>query len=91
MNCVNAEERVIQTYKNHLIARLSSTDQSFLLILWDALITQVNIPINLLRNSRISTLLSAHAQIFGQFNCNATPLTPPGCKCVAHDMCYKNP
>ena len=38
-----------------------------------------------MRNSRINPKLSAYAQLFGQFDYNATPLAPPGCKCIIHD------
>jgi len=57
----NLAERAIQTYKNHFIAGLSSTDPSFPLILWDTLIPQANITLNLLRSSRINPKLSAYA------------------------------
>ena len=81
----NLVERAIQTYKNYFVASLSGTDPSFLLILWDSLIPQANITINLLRSLQINPKLLAYAQIFGQFDYNATPLAPPGCKCIVHD------
>ena len=75
----------MQTHKNHFTVGLSRTDPSFHHILWDTLIKQSNITINLLRNSLINLKLSAHAQIFGQFNYDSTPLAPPGCKCAIHE------
>lgn len=44
----NAAERSIQTYKNHLIAGLSTTPTQFPIHLWDLLIPQANLTINLL-------------------------------------------
>ena len=80
----NAAERAIRAYKNYLMPGLSGTYPSFTVILWETLIPQAKITINLLRNSRANTKLSACAQIFGQFDCNKTPLAPPGCKWVLH-------
>ena len=46
----NLAERAIQICKNHFIAGLSGADPSFPIILWDTLIPQANITINLLRD-----------------------------------------
>ena len=81
----NSAERAIQTFKNHLISGLCSTDPNFPLHLWDKLIPQSLITLNLLRGSRINTSLSAYAQVFGQYDFNATPMAPPGCHVVVHE------
>ena len=81
----NAAERAIQTFKDHFIAGLSSTDPQFPLHLWDKLIPQALLSLNLLRASRVNPQLSAHAQIHGQFDFNATPIAPPGTHVVIHD------
>ena len=44
---VNAAKRAIQTYKNHFISGLCSTDPSWPLQLWDQLTTQATITLNL--------------------------------------------
>ena len=44
----NAAERSISTYKDHLIAGLSICDPSFPLHLWDRLIPQATLTLNLL-------------------------------------------
>jgi hypothetical protein len=59
--------------------------QSFPLHLWDRLIPQAEISLNLLRGSRINPKLSAWAQIHGNFDFNRTPLGPPGTRVLAHD------
>jgi hypothetical protein len=81
----NAAERAIRTWKNHFIAGLCSTDQNFPLHLWDRLLPQAMISLNLLRGSRINPKLSAYAQVHGAFDFNRTPLAPPGTKVLVHE------
>ena len=81
----NAAERAIRTFKNHFIAGLSSTDPNFPLYLWDLLLPQAEMSLNLLRGSRINPKLSACAQVFGQYDYNRTPIAPPGTKVVVHE------
>ena len=66
----NAAERAIRTFKNHFIAGLTSTDPAFPLHLWDRLIEQAALTLNLLRRSHINPRLSAYAQLNGQFDFN---------------------
>ena len=80
----NAAEKAIQTFKDHFIAGLSSTNPSFPIAHWDKLIPQANITLNLLRPSRLNPSLSAYHQIFGAFDYNKTPLAPPGMEVLAH-------
>jgi hypothetical protein len=80
----NKAERAIQTFKNHFIAGLSSVDLKFPLHLWDKLLEQALITLNLLRPSRVNPRLSAYHQIHGMFDYNRTPLAPPGIKILAH-------
>ena len=47
----NAAEQAIRTWKNHFITGLCTTDPNFPLFLWDTLVQQANITINLLRAS----------------------------------------
>jgi hypothetical protein len=57
----NNAERTIQTFKNHFIAGLCSVDPNFPLMLWDKLLHQATITLNLLRKSRINPRMSAYA------------------------------
>ena len=84
MHRANSAERAIRTFKNHLTAGLCSTDPSFPVNLWEKIIPQAVISLNLLRASRINPKLSAYAQIFGQFSYNATPIGPPGTHVLVH-------
>ncbi|KAI2502091.1 Reverse transcriptase (RNA-dependent DNA polymerase) [Fragilaria crotonensis] len=80
----NAAERAIRTFKNHFIAGLCSVDKNFPLHLWDKLLPQAELTLNLLRGSRLNPKLSAHAQMHGHFDCNRTPLVPPGIRVLVH-------
>ncbi len=80
----NAAERAIQTFKNHFLAGLASTDSTFPISEWDRLLPQAQLTLNLLRNSRVNPKLSSHAYLFGNFNFNASPLAPPGIKIAIH-------
>jgi hypothetical protein len=81
----NAAERAIRTFKNHFIAGLCSTDKDFPLHLWDRLLPQALLTLNLLRGSRINPQLSAQAQVHGAFDYNRTPLAPPGIRVLVHE------
>ena len=80
----NQAERAIRVFKNHFIAGLCSTHHDFPLHLWDRLLPQALITLNLLRTSHINPKLSAQALIFGLFDFNRTPLAPPGTKVLIH-------
>jgi hypothetical protein len=80
----NAAERAIRTFKNHFIAGLCGVDKNFPLHLWDKLLPQAELTLNLLRGSRINPKLSAHAQMHGNFDFNRTPLAPPGIRVLVH-------
>jgi len=80
----NAAERAIRTFKNHFIAGLCSVDKNFPLHLWDKLLPQAELTLNLVRGSRLNPKLSAHAQLNGTFDFNRTPLAPPGIRVLVH-------
>ena len=50
---VNAVERTIQTFKDHFVSVLATTDSEFPLQLWDRLTQHVEMTLNLLQPSRI--------------------------------------
>jgi hypothetical protein len=58
---LNAAERAISTFKEHFVAGLSSVDPSFPMHLWDRLLPQAEITLNLLWTSRLHPQLSAAA------------------------------
>jgi hypothetical protein len=78
-------ERAIRTFEEHFVARLSSVEPSFPLHLWDRLLPQAEITLNLLRISRLHPQLSAAAHFHGLVDYNKTAFAPPGCKIIAHE------
>ena len=81
----NAAERAIQTFKNHFISGLCTTDANFPFQLWNHLATQAEITCNILRRSRINPTVSAYEQFHGRkYDWNAHPLAPPGTRAVIH-------
>jgi hypothetical protein len=73
----NSAERAIRSFKDHLIAGLCSTDKSFPMHLWDRILPQAVITLNMLGTSRINPKLSAAIHIFGQYDFNRAPMAHP--------------
>ena len=57
---------------------LCLTDPQFPIYLWDQLIPQCQITLNMLRRARTNPKLSEYQALEGTFDFNATPLAPPG-------------
>jgi hypothetical protein len=81
----NSAERAIISFKDHLIAGLCSTDKSFPMHLWDRLLPQAVITLNMLRTSIINPKLSAATHIYGQYDFNTAPMAPQGTRSIAHE------
>jgi hypothetical protein len=81
----NSAERAIRSFKDHLIAGLCSTDKYFPMRLWDRLLPQTVMTLNMLRTSRLNPKLSAATHIFGQYDFNRAPMAPPGTRIIAHE------
>ena len=79
-------ERAIRTYKNHLIATLSTTAPDFPLNLWDKLLPQIEICLNHLLPYKPNPTVSAYAGIRGgPHDFRAHPIAPLGTKVLIHD------
>jgi hypothetical protein len=85
----NDAERAIRTFKEHFVAGLSSVDPTFPLYLWDRLLPQAEITLNLLRTSRLHPQLSTAAHFHGLVDYNKTSFAPPGCKIIAQEKPVK--
>jgi hypothetical protein len=85
----NAAERAIGTFKEHFVSGISLVDPSFPLHLWDRLLPQAEITLNLLQTSRLHPQLSASAHFHGLIDYNKTSFAPPGCKIIAHEKPVK--
>ena len=83
---VNAAKRAIQTFKNHMISSLGSTDSKWPMQLWDQLTTQAIITLNLCRVSRREPTKSAYHSLHGQrYDWNAHTMAPPGTRAVVYE------
>ena len=81
----NTAERAIQTFKAHFLSILAGIDISFPNYLWDKLLPQTELTLNLLRQATIAPSLSAWEAFHGAFNYDATPLGPMGCPVIIHN------
>ena len=80
----NRAERAIRTFKDHFLAILAGVDPSFPPYLWDLLLPQAELTLNLLRQSSINNKISAWEFFHGPFDFNKTPLGPVGCRVLIH-------
>jgi hypothetical protein len=64
---------------------MCSTDKYFPMHLWDRILPQAVMTLNMLRDSRISPKLSAATHIFGQYDSNRAPMAPPGTRIITHE------
>ena len=82
----NRAERAIRDFKNHLIAMLATVHPSFSLDLWDELLPQANLTINLLRPFGPDPTRSAYAGIHGSnYDFRAHPIAPCGTQVLIHE------
>ena len=89
MNWRNAAERAVRTFKNHFIASLCTVDPLFPFYLWDRLLPQVTMTLNMLWRSRLNPGISAYEQVNGIHNFERTSLAPLGCKVQIHEKPHK--
>jgi hypothetical protein len=81
----NIAEVAIKTFKQHFISILSGVDDSFPMKLWDRLLLQAELTLNLLRQSNTTPTISAYAHLYGPFDYNRMPLAPLGCPVQIHE------
>ena len=66
------------------MAILAGVDSKFLAYLWDLLLPQAELTLNLLRQSLINPRISAWEFFQGPFDFTKTPLAPIGCRVQIH-------
>jgi hypothetical protein len=81
----NASECTICAFKYHLIAGLCSTDKAFTMHLWDRLLPQAILTLNMLSKLRINPKISAASNLYGQYEYSRAPMAPPGTILIAHE------
>ena len=80
----NISEQAIRTIKAHFISVLAGVDPTFPKFMWDNLLVQTELTINLLRQATLNPSMSAWEYFNGAFDFTATPLVPIGCKLIIH-------
>eukprot|EP00804_Cyclotella_cryptica_P021690 CCRYP_018272-RA/>CCRYP_018272-RA protein AED:0.40 eAED:0.40 QI:0/-1/0/1/-1/0/1/0/288 len=81
----NAAEVAIRNFKSHFLSILAGVADDFPMKLWDKLLPQAEITINLLRQSNATPTVSAYAHLNGPFDYNKMPLAPMGCSVQVHE------
>ena len=74
----------IRNFKCNFLSILAG-DVDFPLQLWDKLLPQTKITLNLLRQSNASPTISAYAHLCDPFDYNKMPLAPLGCNVQIHE------
>ena len=74
----NIAEKAIKTWKSHAIGVFSGMDSKCPLFLWDLMLEQLDMQINMLRQSNVTPKISAYAHLRGQHDFNRHPLAPLG-------------
>jgi hypothetical protein len=85
----NAAEVAIRNFKAHFLSVLAGTAENFPPSLWDRLLPQTEITLNLLRQSNATPTVSAYAHLSGPFDYNKMPLAPMGCEVQIHEKTDK--
>eukprot|EP00804_Cyclotella_cryptica_P001782 CCRYP_018594-RA/>CCRYP_018594-RA protein AED:0.21 eAED:0.21 QI:0/-1/0/1/-1/1/1/0/556 len=81
----NAAERAIRTFKAHFLIVLAGINPAFPNYLWDKLLPQTELTLNLLQQSTLAPAISAWEAFNGPLNYDATPLGPMGCPVIIHN------
>jgi hypothetical protein len=85
----NAAEVAIRNFKALFLSVLTGVSNNFPPSLWDWLLPQTEITINLIRQSNATPNVSAYAHLSGPFDYNKMPLAPMGCNAQVHEKTDK--
>jgi hypothetical protein len=81
----NAAEVAIRNFKAHFLSVLAGVADDFPLTLWNRLLPQTEITLNLLRQSNATTTVSVYAHLSWPFNYKEMPLALMGCAAQIHE------
>ena len=81
----NVAERAIRTFKARFLSVLAGVDPGFPKYMWDQLLVQMKLTLNLLRQATLNPHISAREYFNGKFYFLATPLGQLGRKVVIHN------
>jgi len=85
----NAAEVAIHNFKAHFLSVLAGVADDFPPRLWDCLLPQTKITINLIQQCNATPNVSAYAHLSGLFDCNKMPLAHMGCEAQVHEKTNK--
>jgi hypothetical protein len=85
----DAAEVAIQNFKAHFLSVLAGAAEDFPPSLWDRLLLQTEISLNLLRQSNATPTVSSYAHLCKPFDYNKMPLAPMGCAVQVHEKTDK--
>ena len=85
----NHAERSLQTFKNCFKAIIAGVDNNFPMKLWDRLLPQTVLTLNLLGQSYVAPTVSAYQYIHGASNYNKMLLALMGCVVQIHKRSEK--
>ncbi len=85
----NTAKVAICNFKAHFLSVLAGVANDFLPSLWDRLLPQTKITINLIRQSNATPNVSAYAHLRGPFKYNKMPLAPMECEAQVHEKTNK--
>ena len=78
-------KKAFRQQKNHIKAILAGMDKTFPLHLWDGLLPQAEVSLNMLLPSSIRAQILAYAYMYGHHDDNQMPLAPIGCAVLVHN------
>ena len=81
----NTAEQMMQTFKAHFLSILARVSNTFPNFLWEKLLPQTELTLNLLRQSNIASDISVWKHFNSSFNFDATPLAPLGSPIIIHN------
>ncbi len=76
MHCCNQAERTVHAFKDHFLAILAGIDSAFPPYLWDLLLPQAELTLNLLQQATLNPRIRAWEFFQGPFDFDKTPLGP---------------
>eukprot|EP00804_Cyclotella_cryptica_P000722 CCRYP_001010-RA/>CCRYP_001010-RA protein AED:0.32 eAED:0.24 QI:0/0/0/1/0.5/0.66/3/0/551 len=81
----SAAEQAIGTFKARFLSILAGINPALPYYLWDKLLPQTELTLNLLRQSTLASAISAWESFNGPLNYDATPLGPISCPVIIHN------
>jgi hypothetical protein len=84
MHCQNRAERAIRALKDHFLTILAGINSTFPSYLWDFLLPQAKLALNLLHQAMLNPRINTWGFFQGPFDFNMTPLGLVGCCVLIH-------